>query len=211
MNSNEKEKKKDPPPTIFPEVSDDPKAYGISLYRTLDEETASEIIQALLIFNECDHAAAPEDPDNSKSPVKEVTYKPINFYISTWGGDAREMFAIYDIMRAVRKENNIVTYGIGKVMSAGVLLLAAGTKGQRKIGKNCRVMIHSVSGDQVGALHNLENEMEEIRWIQNQHIEALVEETSMTKKQLKSLLNRKVNVYLDATEAVKYGIADIII
>jgi ATP-dependent Clp protease protease subunit len=96
-------------------------------------------------------------------------------------------------------------------MSAGVLLLAAGTKGKRKIGKNCRVMIHSVIGGNVGPLHNLENEMNEIRYIQNAYLKALADETNMTYQQLRRMINRKVNVYLSAEEAVKLGIADIIV
>ena len=96
-------------------------------------------------------------------------------------------------------------------MSAGALLLAAGTKGERMIGKNCRVMLHSVIGASHGALHNLENEMEEIRVLQEQHIDCLVEETKMTKRYLKKLLNRKINIYLTAEESVKLGIADKVI
>jgi len=38
-----------------------------------------------------------------------------------------------------------------------------------------------------------------------------VEETKMTKSQLKNMLERKVNVYLSAEEAIEYGIADEII
>ena len=72
-------------------------------------------------------------------------------------------------------------------------------------------MLHSVIGGQQGSLHNLENEMAETRWLQQQHIEALVAETSITSKQLKRLLNKKVNIYLNAKEAVKYGIADEIV
>ena len=53
--------------------------------------------------------------------------------------------------------------------------------------------------------------MEEMRWIQQQHISALVEETDMTKRYLKKILDRKVNVYLNAKEAVELGIADEII
>ena len=90
-------------------------------------------------------------------------------------------------------------------------MLAAGTKGQRKIGRNCRVMIHSVIGGNIGALHSLENEMDEIRYTQDRYIEALVQETDMTKRHLKKLIERKVNVYLTAEEAVEYGIADEVI
>jgi ATP-dependent protease ClpP protease subunit len=100
---------------------------------------------------------------------------------------------------------------MGKVMSAGVLILAAGTKGKRKIGRNCRVMIHSVIAGNHGSLPNLINEMEAIQDLQDLYIERLVEETNMTKKQMKKLLEQKVNIYLSAEEAVKYGIADIIV
>jgi ATP-dependent protease ClpP protease subunit len=89
-------------------------------------------------------------------------------------------------------------------------LLASGSKGKRRIGKNCRVMIHSVLGGNHGSLHNLENEMDEIRWTQDRYIEAMVGETNMTKAHLKKILNRKVNAYFTAEQAVELGIADII-
>ena len=47
--------------------------------------------------------------------------------------------------------------------------------------------------------------------IQKDYIEVLVKETKMTKKQLKNMLERKVNVYLSAEEAVELGIADEVI
>jgi ATP-dependent Clp endopeptidase proteolytic subunit ClpP len=188
-----------------------PKIRMISLFGNLGEDETAELSQSLIALKEYGKEEIYEDPEDPASPVKEVIYKPIDFYISTWGGDARGMFAVYDSMRMVRESCEIRTHGLGKVMSAGVLLLAAGTKGARKIGKNCRVMLHSIRGDQWGPLHNLENEMEEMRWIQEQHIDALVQETDITKKHLKKLLDRKVNVYLDAKEAVEYGIADVIV
>ena len=72
-------------------------------------------------------------------------------------------------------------------------------------------MIHSVVAGSHGDLHNLENEMDEIRHIQERHMECLVEETKMTKRQLTKLMDKKVNVYLTAEQAVKYGIADEIV
>ena len=137
--------------------------------------------------------------------------KDIEFYLSTYGGSADDMFALYDIMKLVQKTTDISTIGMGKVMSAGVLLLASGTPGKRRIGKNCRVMLHSVMGGNHGSLHNLVNEMEAIQDLQEMYINCLVEETKMTKSQLKNMLERKVNVYLSAEEAVELGIADIIV
>jgi ATP-dependent Clp protease protease subunit len=145
-----------------------------------------------------------------KDPA-ETRGKPIEFLINTPGGEADEMFALYDIMRLTKTKCDIETFGLGKVMSAGVLILAAGTKGKRKIGKNCRVMIHNVMAGSVGSLHNLENEIKEIKYIQQSYISALSEESGMPVKKLQKLLNRKVNVYLSAEEAVSLGIADIIV
>ena len=104
--------------------------------------------------------------------------------------------------------SSISTYGLGKVMSAGVLLLASGTKGKRYVGKHCRIMIHSVIGGSSGPMHQLENEFAEVKKIQDGYIQALVNESSMTEKQLRKLLKRKTNIYLSAEEAVELGIAD---
>jgi len=175
----------------------EPDLRSMGLFSDVSEEKVAELVHAMLYLDELNQVG------------REV--KPIKFYISTYGGSADDMFAMYDIMRTVRETTEIHTVGLGKVMSAGVILLAAGTKGKREIGKNCRLMIHSVIGGNHGPLHNLLNEMEAVEQIQQMYIDCLVEETNLSKKQLKKLLERKVNVYLSAEQAVEYGIADIII
>ena len=85
---------------------------------------------------------------------------------------------------------------------------SAGTKGKRKLGKHCRVMVHSVNGGQVGDIHNLQNELEQTVALQDSYIQAMSDETNMTKKQIQSLINKKVNVYLTAEEAIEKGLAD---
>jgi ATP-dependent Clp protease protease subunit len=155
------------------------------------------VIHAMLYLNELNKISAEK--------------LPIEFYLSTYGGSADDMFALYDIMRTIRQESEIHTLGLGKVMSAGVLLLAGGTKGKRRIAKNCRVMIHSVAAGNAGALHDLTNELEAIQDLQDMYTSCLAAETNLTEGDIKDMLNRNVNVYLSATEAVKLGIADIII
>jgi ATP-dependent Clp protease protease subunit len=175
----------------------EPELRIVGLFSDISEEKIADLIHGMLYLNE----------QNINSEEK----KPIDFYICTYGGSADDMFGMYDIMRNIRDTTEIHTCGIGKVMSAGVLLLASGTKGKRKIGKNCRVMVHSVVGGNHGSLHNMMNEMEAIEQIQKMYVDCLVKETNMTKKQLKNMLERKINVYLSAEEAVELGIADIII
>jgi ATP-dependent Clp protease protease subunit len=121
------------------------------------------------------------------------------------------MFAVYDVMRMIRQKCTIKTTGLGKVMSAGVLLLASGTKGFRRIGKHCRVMLHSAASGHVGELYNLENELEELKMTQKAYIKTLSSETDMSSSYLKKLLNKRVNVYLTAQEALDLGIVDEII
>ena len=69
-------------------------------------------------------------------------------------------------------------------------------------------MMHSVNGGHVGELHNLQNEMEQMAGLQDSYIQAMSCETSMTKKQLQSLINKKINIYLDAEETIAKGLAD---
>ena len=185
----------------------EPKIRVLGMIGDVTEERASDLIYGMLSLRE---SGIREQLKNPEDPASDIitTCEPMEMIISTYGGSASDMFGIYDMMRTVRDDCEIHTTGLGKVMSAGVLILAAGTKGKRRIGKNCRVMIHSVVGGTHGAMHNLENEMDEIRWIQERYIETLVAESDMTKAMVKKMLGRKVNIYLTAQQAVEYGIAD---
>lgn len=184
----------------------------IGLIGDVTEETSNELIFSLLMMKEkqeLDYYTALA-VSQAEEDVEEPEKPDINFYISTNGGSADEMFAIYDVMRLIKSKDvtSVCTYGLGKVMSAGVLLLAAGTKGKRRVGKHCRVMIHSVIGGSTGPMHQLENEFSEVKKIQDNYISALVSETNMTEEYLRDLLKKKINVYLSAEEAVELGIAD---
>ena len=166
----------------------------VTLYGDIDEDLCCEAVDSLLM-----HAA----PGVKTDPVK--------LYISTWGGSAADMFSVYDLIKSLRETVPVHTVGLGKVMSAGVVLLACGEKGHRKIGANCRIMFHGVQAGHVGSIYNLENEMEEAKWTQERYIKALVEETNMSANYLKKLIDRKLNVYFSAEEAIELGIADEII
>jgi ATP-dependent Clp endopeptidase proteolytic subunit ClpP len=187
-----------------------PKIRATGIYGDINEEKCSEVIHSMLMLEQSGKTLHSEDPEDPESELLEE-YEPFDFYLSTFGGSALDMFAVYDVMRRVRETTQIRTIGIGKVMSAGTLLLAAGTKGERQIGKYCRVMIHGVIAGQSGHLLDIENEFEESKLTQKLYIDALSEETSMTPRYIKNLIKKKTNVYLSAQEAVDLGIADIIV
>ena len=189
----------------------EPEMRSMTIIGDISEEISKDIIAALWYLKltaKAEELVNPEDPECQE--VHEVI-RPLEILVSTNGGNADDMFAIYDAMRYIKEEVEIETFGLGKVMSAGTLLLAAGTKGKRKIGKHCRVMIHSVIGGSVGPMHQLDNEMKEVKAIQEAYIKAICEETNLTERKLRSLLKKKVNIYLTAEEAVEYGFADIIV
>ena len=175
---------------------------SVGLYGDVEEERIAEVISALLTLQ---HVGMPKYDEEGELTEEG---KPIKLYVSTYGGSADDMAALVDIMNVVKKDCPIQTIGIGKVMSAGVLILASGTKGERYIGRNCRVMIHSVIAGNHGSLHNLENELSEVKKMQEIYLQSLADATNMSKKQLKSFMRRKQNVYLSAEEAIKLGIAD---
>jgi len=213
----------------FPTVDED-KFRIVGLYGALTDKKAADIVFSMMGLahtgekvkynlteeQELQLEAAHKEGDETFSfeeeeLEKETIYEPFDFLISTPGGVAVEMLAVYDTMRDIRQKMDIHTLGIGKVMSAGVPLLAAGTKGKRRIGANCRVMIHSVIGGVGGNMHEIEVEAKEILFMQEQYKKILMEESSMTEDQVCDLLNTKTNNYLSAEEAVEFGIADIII
>ena len=174
---------------------DIPESRSIMFVGEVTEDKAAEFISALLVLAQTKDEEAERADD-------------IKIYVNTYGGSADEMFAIYDIMTWCKEHCDIQTIGLGKVMSAGTLILAAGTKGKRSITTHCRVMMHSVNGGHAGELHNLQNEMEQMAGLQDSYIQAMSNETNMTKRQLQTLIDKKINIYLDAEEAIGKGLAD---
>jgi|TARA_R100000005_G_C4972569_1_gene185039 ATP-dependent Clp endopeptidase proteolytic subunit ClpP len=177
---------------------------AINFCGDLNEESASAIISAMIYHNHNNNLVLV----NQEQTKQYMAVKPMQFYISTFGGNAADMFGIHDLMLSMRASTPIETVGLGKVMSAGVLLLASGAEDSRFIGKNTRVMIHSLRAGHAGAMHELETEYEETKWLQDQYIEALSSVTNMNKRMIKKMMERKTNVYINAKQAIEYGIAD---
>jgi len=173
----------------------------VGLLGEVDEETTQAVLSNMIdlyggrLFGEVPDLEAP----------------PIEFLISTSGGAVQDMFAIYDLMRLIREQREIYTYGVGKVMSAGILLLAAGTKGQRRIGKHCRIMLHHVMSSETGPLPNLQSTFKEAHVMEKMMFEAIAAETNLTIAELRRVCSKNIDIFFTAEEAVKMGIVDIII
>ena len=192
-------------------VNQESELRAINLYGDITEQKGADVVAALLYLENTSHSPMIEDPtDPESTPI--IVARSIAMMVSTHGGTASDMFSILDIMDMVKKRTcDIETYGVGKVMSAGVPILAAGTKGKRKVGRNCRIMLHNVMAGTGGTIFSMENELEEIKWIQERYIETLANYTKLTPTKIKKLLKTQKDVYISAEEAIKMGIADEII
>ena len=131
--------------------------------------------------------------------------KPITLYIDTYGGSVDSALLIYDAIKACCCP--IVTVGIGKVMSAGVLILASGDPGNRFITQNTRVMVHEVAGGAFGSVSEMEVNVAETRRLQNLYVDLLSKDCGVTKDKISKDM-KQGDRYMSAKEAVKYGIAD---
>jgi len=183
----------------------------INLYGDITEQKGADVVAALLYLESNSHTVIQEEPANPESK-DIVVARSISMIISTHGGIASDMFSILDIMDLIKQRTcDIETFGLGKVMSAGVPILAAGTPGRRKVGRNCRIMLHNVMAGTGGTIFSMENELDEIRWVQDRYIETLANYTKLTPSKIKKLLKTQKDVYISAEEAIKMGIADEII
>lgn len=194
-----------------PTLPTDKELRTINLYGDINERVGADVVAALLYLENSSHMEMPEHPDNTEEmPI--VVARSIAMLVSTHGGTASDMFSILDVMDMIKERTcDIETIGIGKVMSAGVPILAAGTPGKRAVGRNCRIMLHNVMAGTGGTIFSMENELEEIKWIQERYIETLANYTKLTPTKIKKLLKTQKDVYISAEEAIKMGIADHII
>jgi len=163
--------------------------------------------RTILLSGDVDEAMAKKAVEKLTELALQDPVKDITVLIDTWGGYIADMFTIHDIMRAIPCD--IRTVGLGRVVSAGVLLLAAGTKGKRFVAPNCTVMEHQISTGAWGDPEDLEIEARRVRKLQDRVFALLAKYTGQKKLQLDKDFRKEK--YMDAKEAVDYGLADSIL
>ena len=155
----------------------------------IDDDLAN-IIVAQLLFLEMD------DPDQD-----------ISLYINSPGGSVTAGMAFYDTMRYLKCE--VSTLCIGMAASMGAFLLAAGAKGKRKALPNAEIMIHQPSGGARGQATDIAIQAEQILKTKKKMNQLLSEMTGQPLETIAKDVER--DNYMDADEALKYGLIDEII
>lgn len=135
-----------------------------------------------------------------KSPDLEIY-----LYINSPGGGVSAGLAIADAMKNCKCD--IITIGTGICASMGAFLLSCGSKGKRYITDLCEVMIHQpLLGGVQGQASDIALVANHILKIKNKLNKILAENTGKSIKKIETDSER--DFYMDAQEAIKYGVAD---
>ena len=133
--------------------------------------------------------------------------KDIHLYLNTPGGSITSGLAIYDTMQFVSCD--VATYCIGQASSMGAILLAGGTKDKRYLLPNSRVLIHQPWGGFEGQASDIDIQTREMLRLRKIVNETLSLHTGKSIKTIEKDTER--DFYMNAEEAVKYGLGDKII
>lgn len=137
----------------------------------------------------------------------EDSSKDIALYINSPGGSVSDGLAIYDTMQFIKP--HVATYGIGLQASMGAFLLSSGQKGKRYLLPNSRVMIHQPSSGTSGKVTDQEITLRETIRIKKLLNDILAKNTGQKVSKIEKDVDR--DFWLDAKEAVAYGLADAIV
>ena len=136
----------------------------------------------------------------------EDTKNDIHFYVNSPGGSITAGLAIYDTMQFLRCD--VATYCIGQAASMAALLLAGGRPQKRFLLANNRILLHQplISGQLIGPATDLDIEAQEILRLRTRLYDILAKHTGQTVEKVEKDCDR--NLWLNAEEAIEYGLAD---
>ena len=158
----------------------------IFLVGNINDMTANLVVAQLLFLES-------ENPD-----------KEIHLYINSPGGSISAGMAIYDTMQFIKPE--VSTLCIGMAASMGAFLLQAGAKGKRFVLPNSSVMIHQPLGGFQGQATDIEIHARYILSLRERLYALMAQHTGRDVEEIARDSER--DKFLNATEAVEYGLVD---
>ena len=155
----------------------------------ITDDTASLVVAQLLFLES-------EDPD-----------KDINLYINSPGGLITAGMAIYDTMNYIKPD--VCTICVGMAASMGAFLLSSGAKGKRYVLPNAEVLIHQPLGGTSGQASDIKIAADHIIKLREKLNRILAANTGQPYEKIVQDTDR--DNYLDAAEALEYGLVDKIV
>lgn len=132
--------------------------------------------------------------------------RPLKIILNSPGGSVIAGLALFDYIRYLRAGGHHVTVvALGYAASMGGILLQAG--GKRVIGREAMLLIHEVSSGTQGKVSDMEDDVRYTGRLWDKLAKILAERSNLTYRQIKARAKR-VDWWLDASEAIKLGFAD---
>ena len=157
----------------------------------ITEYTACEFVQKLMYLR------------------KEKPEEGIKIYVNSRGGDVNAGKLIYDAIKSLKGQVDIICTGMAASMAA--IILAGGQKGRRYILPRSEVMIHEpyVIGGVGGSSDTIRRTAEALLKNKRETIELLATDTGKSIAEIEKAIS--YDNYMTAKEAVAFGICDKII
>lgn len=163
-------------------------------------DTVMPIISAIQNINKSDEYL------KTYYSLQGLTYtpRPIELYISSYGGSVYDGFALMGAMTTSKiPVHTIVT---GKAMSMGFMIAISGHR--RFAHKFSSFMYHQISSMAWGKLAEMEDSVEECIRLQKMVDQQVIDCTLITLKKLTKINNKKQDWYMGTDEALDLGIID---
>lgn len=139
--------------------------------------------------------------------LSSIGNEPIQMYINSPGGSVSAGLAIYDIMKYIPCDVSTICMGMCASMAA--ILLCAGTSGKRCALTNSEIMIHQPLGGMQGQAKDMEIAAQHMMNVKERLYHILSTHTKQDKKTIMKDCDR--DNYMNAKEAIQYGLIDNII
>lgn len=136
--------------------------------------------------------------------LDSINQNDISLYINSPGGSVTAGMAIYDTMNFVKSDVSTICIGLAASMAA--FLLSSGQKGKRYVLPNSEVMIHQPLGGVEGQATEIKIAAERILKMKEKLNKMLAKNTGKDLKIIENDTER--DYFLDALEAVNYGLVD---
>ena len=186
----------------------DSKLHNIYMKGDVDEEMWNSLVDKI---NEIKAADKEIDETNigtlSLFGIEAQAIHPsINIYLCTYGGYIHDMFAIYDEIKNLTKEYIVNIYCVGKIMSAGTVIMLAVPLENRFSYANTTFMYHTLSGCTYGKMKEMEEIVEESKRLHKLMWNIIKENTKIPEEKLEEIYKCKKDWYINAEQAKKYKV-----
>lgn len=161
----------------------------VFLHGGVDEDSIGKVVRGLYLLSDASSTL------------------PIELYVTSYGGELDEAFALHDVTRTIKAP--VHTVALGKCMSAAPLLVACGHRGNRWASEHTTFMLHDASlAVAEGSPSYVAAHAEVARQQMSRMAKLLGRYTRKDARHWARIFASKVDRFFTADEALDWGLID---